>query len=107
MELHEIPEAFQTKLRIAVLSALISGKKDFNTLKEVIKATDGNLSVQLSKLEDMGYLTSSKKIVAKKTKTTYCISENGRKEFEDYVMMLEEIVKSSMGLSPDQTADKE
>lgn len=43
MEINAIPEAFQTKLRLAVLSALLTGEKNFRELKGITEATDGNL----------------------------------------------------------------
>jgi predicted transcriptional regulator len=66
MELNEIPEAFQTKLRIAVLSSLISGKKTFKEIKQISGATDGNISIQISKLEELGYVLSTKEFIKKK-----------------------------------------
>ena len=52
MELNNIPEAFQTKLRLMIISALVTGSKSFNELKSITGASDGNISVQLSKLEE-------------------------------------------------------
>lgn len=92
MELNKIPEAFQTKLRIAILSSVIQGKKTFKEIKELTGATDGNISVQTAKLEELGYLVIHKKFVGKKTCTTYEISEFGREEFKAYVEMLQNII---------------
>lgn len=92
MELNDIPEAFQTKLRIAILSSLISGKKNFKEIKGITGATDGNISVQVSKLEEMGYVLSSKEFIMKKPCTTYELSEKGRNQFLDYVGMLERLI---------------
>ena len=60
MEIQSIPEAFQTKLRVSILSALLLGEQSFKELKEITASTDGTLGAQLSKLEDMGYLVSKK-----------------------------------------------
>ena len=49
MEINAIPEAFQTKLRLAVLSSLLTGKKNFRELKTITSATDGNLGAQIKK----------------------------------------------------------
>lgn len=88
MTFDSIPEAFQTKMRVAILAALFNGEKDFNTLKEILKATDGNLSVQLSNLEKCGCITVQKNIVNKRSQTIYSISEEGRRLFSEYVEML-------------------
>ncbi len=93
MELNNIPEAFQTKLRLMLISALCTGEKTFKELKTITGATDGNISVQISKLEEFGYLTVSKEFVGKKTRTTCRITENGYKSFSEYVKMLNEILK--------------
>ena len=53
MEINSIPEAFQTKLRLAIISALITGSKTFKELKIITSASDGNLGAQLSKLEEL------------------------------------------------------
>ena len=82
-----IPDALQTRLRISILSALFNGEKDFNTLKKILNTTDGNLSVQLTKLEQYGCLTSVKDTSGKK-RTIYRISEYGKEIFVDYVELL-------------------
>lgn len=88
MTFDSIPEAFQTKMRVAILAAIYNGEKDFNTLKEILKATDGNLSVQLSNLEKYGCISVQKNIVNKRNQTIYSISEEGRRLFSEYVEML-------------------
>lgn len=60
MELNNIPEAFQTKLRVAVLSALVTGTKTFKEIKQLTGATDGNISVRfVAYVEVMNRLLSS------------------------------------------------
>ena len=65
LELNNIPEAFQTKLRLMIVSALCTGEKTFKELKNITGATDGNLSIQISKLEELEYLTVTKEFVGK------------------------------------------
>lgn len=88
MNIDNIPEAFQTKLRVAVLAAVYSGEKDFNSLKELLDTTDGNLSVQLSKLEAYGYVDIRKETLKRKSRTVCTVTELGRKAFAEYVEML-------------------
>lgn len=87
-----IPDALLTRLRISILSALFNGEKDFNTLKKILNATDGNLSVQLTKLEQYGCLTSVKDTGTKK-RTVYRISEYGKGIFADYVELLRKSIE--------------
>lgn len=92
MNINEIPEALCQKLRIKIISSLIQSSKTFNELLTITEASRGNLSVQLSKLEDWQYLSSHKYIKAKKTETTYSITELGTQQFEAYVLLLQSIL---------------
>lgn len=96
MEINAIPEAFQTKLRISIISALLSGEQSFKDLKEITGSTDGNLGAQLLKLEDMGYLSSKKEFVGRKPRTSYELTELGVNSFREYVNMLETLLKNSL-----------
>lgn len=89
MEIHSIPEAFQTKLRIAIISALISGQKTFKQLKQITEATDGNLGAQLIKLEELNYINVQKQFVGRKPMSTYSMTQTGIHKFKEYVEMLE------------------
>ena len=91
----KIPKAFTSELRIVLISALINGEKTFSELKKISQETDGYISTQLSKLEEYGYVKSSKEFENKKPKTTYSLTEKGRDDFENYVMMLTAIIKRS------------
>lgn len=93
MELPEIPEAFQSRLRLRIVSALIMGKKSFSELKDVTNATDGNLSVQLSKLEAWGYVSVEKLFVNRKPLTLCTLTDVGRKAFREYVEMLNAVLE--------------
>lgn len=95
MEIQSIPEAFQTKLRVSILSALLLGEQSFKELKEITASTDGNLGAQLLKLEDMGYLVSKKEFVNRKPRTSYRLTEFGITTFKEYVQMLEDLLKNS------------
>lgn len=92
MELNNIPEALQTKLRLMIISALVTGSKSFNELKSITKASDGNISVQLSKLEEWGYVNISKSIVNKKTRTEIQLTQFGKKTFREYIELLNRIM---------------
>ena len=92
MELNNIPEAFQTKLRLMLISALVTGSKSFNELKSITKASDGNISVQLSKLEEWGYVKINKSIVNKKTRTEIQLTQFGKNTFREYIELLNRIM---------------
>jgi DNA-binding HxlR family transcriptional regulator len=92
MKNYDIPEALTVKLRIKIVSCLIQSSKTFNEILEKTEASKGNISTQLTKLENWGYLTSKKVIEKKKTKTTYTLTEFGLKQFEEYVSFLQNVL---------------
>jgi len=93
MDLNNIPDALTLPLRLKLLCALVSGQKSFGELKELVKATDGNISVQLSKLEEWGYITAQKAFVKKRPKSTYELTPFGLGQLEEYVAFLRSIVE--------------
>ncbi len=86
----QLDPVIHSRIRLAILSILISVKQaSFSYLKETIDTTDGNLSANLSKLEEAGYISIKKSFKEKKPLTTCSISEKGRKAFSDYLKALE------------------
>lgn len=93
MDLFSIPEAFTNKLRLAIISALVTGEKNFKELQHLTDATSGNLGAQLVKLEEWGYINCKKEFINRKPQSTYQLTEKGLSEFKDYVILLEKILK--------------
>ena len=58
---------------------------DFSYLKEKTESTSGNLSVQLDKLTNAGYIDMEKQFVGKKPRTTCKVTETGRRAFTQYI----------------------
>ncbi len=82
-----------SELRLAVMSLLISVQEaDFSFLKEKTGATAGNLSVQLNKLAEGGYITIEKSFKGNYPQTTCRITKTGIKAFEDYVNALKSYI---------------
>ena len=92
MEMHEIPEMFQSRLRLMIISALLREKLSFSALKEITGATDGNLSVQIAKLSESGYINVYKEFAGKKPLTTCELTDLGRESFRQYVELLNGIL---------------
>ena len=63
---------------------------DFVYLREKTESTAGNLSVQLDKLSNAGYITVTKGFEGKRPRTTCRITDAGRKAFEEYVDTLKQ-----------------
>ena len=65
----------------------------FTEIKKLTNASDGNLSIQLKKLESWEYVKSEKKLMNGKAVTQYEITEMGIQQFEEYVDFLESVIK--------------
>ena len=88
-----IDELLQSRVQLAIVAFLASaGRADFSLLRDAIKTTDGNASVQLRKLEDAGYVAMDKRFVDRKPQTTYALTERGRTALLDYVAHLERLL---------------
>jgi DNA-binding MarR family transcriptional regulator len=83
------------QLRLSVISLLVSTKEaEFGFLKDKTNATAGNLSVQLNKLADAGYITIAKSFRDNYPLTTCKITPQGITAFENYVSALQDYLKS-------------
>lgn len=92
--LKELDPLLHSQLRLGVMSILMSvDSAEFTFLKEKTNSTAGNLSVQLDKLSEAGYITIEKSFNGKKPLTTCRINRKGMKAFEDYVNALKDYIK--------------
>ena len=84
--LKKLDPLLHSELRLAIMSLLVSTQKaEFTYIKEKTEATSGNLSVQLTKLEEAGYLKIKKGFKGKMPQTTCLITKKGIEAFEKYV----------------------
>jgi predicted transcriptional regulator len=89
----ELDPILHSQLRLAVMSLLITEKTaSFTFLMEKTGSTAGNLSVQLDKLADAGYITIEKSFKGKKPLTTATITRAGIRAFENYVESLRQYI---------------
>lgn len=85
----ELDPLLHSELRLAIMSILISVEEaDFVFIKEQTKATAGNLSVQIDKLNKAGYIEVTKTFKGKMPQTLCRISPLGKKALGDYVEAL-------------------
>jgi DNA-binding MarR family transcriptional regulator len=90
----ELDPLLHSQLRLAVMSILISVESaEFTFLKEKTNSTAGNLSVQLDKLSEAGYIEIEKAFRGKKTVTTCRVTKTGVKAFDLYVQNLKQYIK--------------
>ena len=79
-----------SQLRLAVMSLLIGVRDaEFTFIKEKTNSTAGNLSVQIQKLKDAGYIDITKNFKDNYPLTTCKITKQGIKAFEEYVLSLQ------------------
>jgi DNA-binding MarR family transcriptional regulator len=93
-DIHSIDEVIHGRLRLGVMAYLVgAGSADFTTLKTHLKATDGNLSVQLRKLEDAGYVAIRKSFHDRKPLTEVSLTKSGREAFLKYLESMAGLIR--------------
>lgn len=82
-----------SQLRLAIMSILLSVEEaEFSFLKEKTKATSGNISVQIEKLQEANYIKVVKSFKGKYPLTTCSITKKGIKAFDEYVKALQRYI---------------
>ena len=85
-DIAEIDDVIHGRLRLGIMADLASAEvADFNELKSVLQATQGNLSVHLSKLEEACYVEIEKSFLGRKPLTRIRLTAKGRKAFAAYL----------------------
>ncbi len=88
-------KAFESRIRLGIMSALlVNDTLDFNSLKELLDITDGNLASHIKALEKEEFIGIEKSFVGKKPNTRYYITKEGRNAFNEHLKALENIIKS-------------
>lgn len=84
---------FESRVRLGVMSVLaVNEWVDFNSLKEVLEITDGNLASHIKALEGHQYLEVRKQFVGRKPKTSYSLTKLGRMSFNNHISALESLL---------------
>jgi len=90
----DLDPILHSQLRLAVMSLLIGVKEaEFTFIKDKTGATAGNLSVQVQKLKDAGYIEVTKQFKDNYPQTTCKVTPQGIDAFEAYVKTLQEYIK--------------
>ncbi|HNZ43114.1 MAG TPA: transcriptional regulator [Bacteroidales bacterium] len=93
-DINNLDKVFESRIRLGVMSVLsVNDYADFNTLKSLLKVTDGNLASHISALEKCNFILVNKEFVGKKPRTTYKITEEGRLAFERHLSFLEKLIQ--------------
>src|SRR5579864_4968518 len=84
------------RTRLAIISALaVNTTLTFSELKELLGASDGNLSVHARKLEDAGYVACTKSFAGRMPKTEYRLTTAGRRELERYLNHMKALIRAT------------
>lgn len=87
----ELDPILHSRLRLAIMSLLITNEEvTFPYVVEKTDASRGNVSVQITNLEEAGYLDVTKSFEDKKPKTTLTITKKGEEAMENYTKALKE-----------------
>ena len=91
----DLHKAFENRIRLGIMSVLmVNDYADFNSLKENLELTDGNLASHLKALEKIDFIKVKKEFVDRKPNTKYLATAKGRKAFEKHLDALEQILKN-------------
>ncbi|MBN7817975.1 winged helix-turn-helix domain-containing protein [Algoriphagus pacificus] len=89
-------KAFENVVRLRVMSILMVNEEyDFNSFKEMLDVTDGNLASHLKNLEKQEYIEVIKSFVGRKPLTTYSATSTGKKAFQNHLEFLENLIKEN------------
>ena len=90
----QLNPAFDHRNRLGIMAILaVNDWVEYNTLKELLNLTDGNLASHLKALEANEYVTVRKQFVGRKPQTTYSATEAGKQAFKAHLDALEALLK--------------
>ncbi|GAL81006.1 MULTISPECIES: winged helix-turn-helix domain-containing protein [Algibacter] len=91
-----INKAFDHRIRLGIMSILMVNEfADFNMLKELLGATDGNIASHAKALEKVEYIKVEKQFIGRKPNTRYSTTDLGRAEFKKHINALEKLINKS------------
>jgi DNA-binding MarR family transcriptional regulator len=94
--IQNINKAFDHRIRLGIMSVLmVNDSADFNTLKELLGVTDGNLASHTKALEVGNYIAIEKQFIGKKPNTSYRATPIGKKAFHDHIAALEKLISKT------------
>lgn len=90
----DLDPLLHSQLRLSIVSTLMTvDEANFNFIKETTNATSGNISIQIKKLQEAGYIKVKKSFKNNYPNTTISITDNGREAFENYVNILKKYIQ--------------
>jgi DNA-binding PadR family transcriptional regulator len=98
IDFNGLDTAVHGPVRLGILTILqVDGPLDFTTLKKRLDVSDGAIGPHLLKLEVIGYLECTKAFVGRRPRTTYRITEAGRKALARYLEQMQALIDAVRG----------
>ena len=92
----DLDRLIHERMRLGIVSALaVNEGMTFNELKELLKTTDGNLSVHARKLEEGEYVACEKSFQGRTPRTAYRLTAMGRRALETYLGHMEALIRAT------------
>lgn len=92
----QLDRLIHERTRLAIVSALAANPTlTFTELRELLRASDGNLSVHARKLEDAGYIACTKSFARRMPRTEYRLTASGRRALEQYLDHMEALIHAA------------
>jgi len=89
----DLDPILHSQLRLSIVSILISVEEaEFTFIKESTGAAAGNISIQIKKLQEAGYVNVEKTFKNNYPNTTVSLTKKGMEAFEDYVNNLKNYI---------------
>lgn len=89
-------KAFENVVRLRIMSILMVNEQfDFNSFKELLEVTDGNLASHLRNLENAEYIRVEKTFAGRKPLTNYSATESGKTAFHAHLTFLENLINEN------------
>lgn len=93
ININYLNKEFESRVRLGIMSVLmVNDWVDFTEMKNLLEVTDGNLASHSTALEKSKYIEVKKEFVGKKPKTSYRVTQNGRKAFAEHLAGLEKLL---------------
>ena len=90
----KLDKAFENRVRLQIMSILVANDRyDFNSLKDLLDVTDGNLASHLKGLEKEEYISVHKSFLGRKPNTNYEATIKGKTAFKENLNTLEQLIK--------------
>ena len=90
----QLNKAFESRIRLGIMSVLmVNDTIDFNTMKDLLNLTDGNLASHIAALEKLEYVNVKKQFIGKKPNTFFEATPLGKTSFKQHLDALEKLLK--------------